>query len=271
MSVLFPYLSHISRSQGIRRLSIEFRFQPNTAAAITIARFVKSSTANNPYTSSVISFSNIQLRLAYTRHSDALLLSVPNPIIFVPKYDTRTFVPNATTQRIQLQTDFSHHSLCHGILVYFWDTALITAYNDADSCKVYSGVAKLGFEVKYKSRSIVKLDTAGETNKRAKYHHDVHFKRYGKIMNSDLVSEATTVANLYVPLTFIDLQSVALQDNDIEDIYSGVNNESVGLELIVSSMSGAVFTATTQLYVVLCYYEVMVLDAKTGILKLIRK
>lgn len=266
ISVLFPFIKNINRMQGLFKIGVEFRFQPNTNTVATVGRFIRSSTLLNPYTISTIAFQQISLRVLATRHSDALLYNLPYTMMIVPKYDDRMYALNwnstSSQQRIQLTNDFTFRHMVHGIQLYLYAQDLVTAYNDADCCKVNSGVDLIGWELKYKSRSVVKLDSITERGKRAKYYLDNHTRRYNKPMNSNLISASDLAGQLFVPLTFIDLQSVSNVNYSHDNIYSGVSNGGGELELIITNTLGA-FSANCYLYVVLCYYEGVCLD-KTG-------
>jgi hypothetical protein len=269
LGVLFPFMHGMSRANGLIKFSFEFRFQPNTNTASTVGRFIKSSTTNNPYTLSTIAFQQVSLRLLATRHSDTTFYSVPKPVMIIPKYDDRVYslAWNATTdsQRIQLTNDFTFRSMCHGILVYLYPQSNVTAYNDADCCLVHSRLGLIGWELKYKSRTVLKMDSANDNQMKVQYYHRVNELRYGKTVNRTLISDDGTspsAGTLFVPLTFIDLQGIEF-DSDTEAVYSGISNAGGELELILTNNLGA-FSTSAYLHVVLCYYEGCTVDAKSG-------
>ena len=146
-------LKDLSRSQGLTKLSVEFTWKPNTNTAASVGRFIKSSTVNNCYTATTISFTAIQLRLKTTKHSDASLRAIQNPIMMINNFEIRmyneSFNANTASKRIQLSTEYSHHNMVHGVLFYSYNNQAVSAFNDADCCKIDSQSNQIGFEIKY--------------------------------------------------------------------------------------------------------------------------
>ena len=267
---LFPFIRDISPSQGVQKLSVEVRMQPNVATADGNGRFIASGTVNNCYSDATISFQNMQLRLIYTKHSDPFLRAVPNPLICLQKYADRmynlSFNALNVQKRIQLGTEFSSYRNINGVIIYIYDKAKVTAFNDADCCKVDSDLTLLGFELKFKTRSVLKMDAVTDKGRKAKYYHDSNLKRFGRSINSDIIDNSTNLTKYFVPLTHVDLQSVANGSNDSDRlVYSGISNKDAELELIITNTSGA-YSTDCYLYVVLSYLEFHVLDPKTGVL-----
>ena len=267
--VLFPFLKDISRSQGVNRLSVELRFQTNTASASSIGRFITSSTASNCYTATTVSFSNIQLRQSVIKNSDPYLRNVPNPVMPMEMFEDRQFAVSwnslADTKRLQIGQEFSHHQRCTGLSVYIRDDARVTTFNDADSGgRIFSTLDLFGIELRYKSRSIVKFDTANESNKRLNYYRKNQLARYGAI-NHNRLNNADNSSVFWMPNVFIDLQNVGVADYDGEKLYSGLSNADGSLELILTNTTG-VFSTGCVLIVVLHFYEFKHLDAKTGVI-----
>ena len=268
---LFPFLKDLSRSQGLSKLSLEFTWKPNTATAASIGRFIKSSTVANCYTSTMISFTSIQLRLKTTKHSDASLRQIANPVMMINNFEIRmyneSFNNNAANKRIQLSTEYSHHNLVHGVLFYIFNNQAITAYNDADCCKIDSHSNQIGFEIKYKSRSIVDYDAVNQLGQRNAYHIDVQERR-GFASNHALIDTSISAEGSYwVPLTLIDFQSVGINNLKTEGAYSGLSNANSEIELIfTNAVSGGTYATSPYLYSVLCFYNIVTLDAKTGII-----
>ena len=266
---LFPFIKDISPSQGLQKLSLEVRMQPNVATADGNGRFIQSGTTANCYTDATISFQNMQCRLVMTKHSDPFLRTVPNPHLPIQKYADRmynlSFYAVAVTKRIQLGTEFSSYRNINGVYVYIYDKAKVTTYNDTDCCKIDSDLTLLGYELKFKTRTVLKLDATTDKGRKAKYYYDSHFKRYGRQINPDLITNGTNLTKYFIPLTYIDLQSVANGSNDDDRlVYSGISNKDAELELIISNTSGA-YSTDCYLYVVLSYLEFFHLDPKTGV------
>ena len=81
----------------------------------------------------------------------------------------------------------------------------------------------------------------------------------------DLITNGTNLTKYFIPLTYIDLQSVANGSNDDDRlVYSGISNKDAELELIITNTSGA-YSTDCYLYVVLSYLEFFHLDPKTGV------
>ena len=268
---LFPFLKDLSRSQGLTKLSVEFTWKPNTNTAASVGRFIKSSTVNNCYTATTISFTAIQLRLKTTKHSDASLRAIQNPIMMINNFEIRmyneSFNSNTASKRIQLSTEYSHHNMVHGVLFYSYNNQAVSAFNDADCCKIDSQTNQIGFEIKYKSRSIVDYDAVNQTGQRNAYHIDVQERR-GYALNHALIDTSVSSEGLYwVPLTLIDFQSVGINNLKTEGAFSGLSNANSEIELIfTNAVSGGTYATSPYLYSVLCYYQIVSLDAKTGII-----
>jgi len=266
---LFPFIRDISPSQGLQKLSVEVRMQPNVATTDGNGRFIASGTTSNCYSDATISFSNMQCRLVYTKHSDPFLRAVPSPLIPVQKYADRmynlSFNAAGVQKRVQLGTEFSSYRNINGLYVYIYDKAKVSAYNDTDCCKVDSDLTLLGYELKFKTRTVLKMDATTDKGRKAKYYYDNHFKRFGRAINSDLIDNSTNLTKFFVPLTYIDLQSVANGSNDNDRlVYSGISNKDAELELIITNTSGA-YSTDCYLYVVLSYLEFHTLNPQTGV------
>ena len=270
---VMPWLRDISPSDGVGKLSLQVKFVANYGTPSTIGRFILSSTTNNPYTDSTIRFDNIQVRHVFTRHRDALLMKVPNAIIPIQRFAEKQYSLaswNATTDsvRIQLSQDFSHYRNCNLIYVYLYPSSNVTAYNDSDCMKVHSSLTLLGWELRWKSRTIVNFSNSTDNNRKAKYYHDTYLKKHGKVMDDAMVSDSSDKSKVWIPLTMIDLQSVGNGSNDDDRlVYSGIANQNSDLELILYNTQGAFCAGTCLLNVVLGYTEFFNLDSKTGVVR----
>jgi len=188
----------------------------------------------------------------------------------IPSFEIRSYDQswnsNTDQRRVQISQEYSAHNLCHGILVYGYNKAAVTAYNDADAMKIDSQSSLFGFNVKYKSRDIINYPAVNDVNKRNQYLLDVHEKRYGKFNNALIDTSQGDDGLYWVPLTLIDLQSVDIHDNDTVNGYSGLSNQGSEIELIITNAkSGGTHSTDMRLNVVLCYYSIVTLDAKSGI------
>lgn len=273
ITVLFPFIRHMSRSHGLMKLTLEFRWQPNTATASSIGRFMQCSDGTkNPYTINIVEFQQITLRLLTTRHSEGAFYSVPKPLMVIPKFDDRMYATkwNAVgdSLRIQLTNDFTFRPMCHGILVYLYQQDAVTTFADAEAVKLHSRNKLIGWELKYKSRSVLKFDQATDVGAKATYYHRSNIKRFGTPLNTDLIADdgtALSLATTMVPVTFVDLQNLESSDAENEKVYSGISNGGGELELILTNTEG-VFSVSPYVYVVLCYYEGALLDGKNGVI-----
>ena len=178
-----------------------------------------------------------------------------------------SFNSNSASKRIQLSTEYSHHNLVHGVLFYSYNNQAVSAYNDADCCKIDSHSNQIGFEIKYKSRSIVDYDAVNQLGQRNAYHIDVQERR-GFASNHALIDTSISAEGSYwVPLTLIDFQSVGINNLKNEGAYSGLSNANSEIELIfTNAVSGGTYATSPYLYSVLCFYNIVTLDAKTGII-----
>ena len=267
---VMPWLRDISPSDGVGKLSLEVKFVGNYNTPSTIGRFMLSSTNTNPYTDSTIRFDNIQVRTVFTRHRDPLLLKVPNAVIPIQRFAEKQYLLpswNATTDsfRVQLSQEFSHYRNCNGIYVYLYPSSNVTTYNDADCMKVNSSASLIGWELRWKSRTIINFSTPTDLNRKVKYYHDTYQKKHGKFLDDAMISDSTDKSKVWIPLTMIDLQSVGNGSNDDHSlVYSGIGNQNSDLELILYNTQGAFCAGTCLLNVVLGYMEFFSLDSKSG-------
>jgi len=230
-------------------------------------RFIRGGADVNVYSSSNIGFSNIALKLQTTKHSDAVLRNVPNPVVVLPKYDVKTYQVNFSTssalQRVQLSTEFSTRPLVHGIWVYLYNTAGVSAYNDADCCKVDAGVNQIGWELKFKSKTIIKYDTVAMANMRRRFLFESYQRKHAKSCPPALCQESDDTTKVWIPPMFIDLSNTELHREDA-DILAGLPSNS-DLELIIyNAVSGGNYSANANLQVALCYYERAQINPSNG-------
>lgn len=267
---LFPWLRDISPTDGVGKLTFEVKFVPNYGTATSVGRFMSSSTTNNPYTDATIRFDNIQIRPLVTRHRDPYLMTVPMPTIVIQRFAEKQFSlaswnSTSDSHRVQLSQEFSPYRICNGILLYITPTSNVTAYNDTDCMKVGSSADLLGWELRWKSRTILDFKFASDKGRKVKYYHDTYMKRHGKPLDTDMITGTTNKSNVWIPLTWVDLQSVANGSNDDDrNVYSGISNKDSDLELIIYNTQGAYCASSCILNVCLGYVEFFQLDPKTG-------
>jgi len=265
---LTQFIKNISRSDGLAKLTLEFRFVPNYGVQAMNGRFIKAGADVNVYTESNIAFNNIALRLHHTKHSDALMRNVPNAgHMVLPKFDVKTFQCNfstaSATQRVQLSTDFTIRPLVHSIIVYMYNTSAVTSWNDSDCCKVDSSVAQLGFELKFKSKTIMKYDAASQANNRRRYLFETFKRKHGIDYPVALCQESDDTTKFWIPPTVIDLTSVEKDDPE-SHVLAGLPSNS-DLELIIyNAVAGGNYSANCNLQICLAYNERVQLNPSNG-------
>eukprot|EP00760_Papus_ankaliazontas_P039929 PhM_4_TR9813/c2_g1_i4/m.21892 len=255
---LATYLKGISPSQGFHRFSFEARFNPNLGTESGNGRFIASSTANNPWTKDIVTISDCQLRQRVTRTKDPILRQMVSPLMVVQRFQEKVYPIsfNATTANLRLQINnlFSHYPHCNCIYVYSYNPSGVTAYNDADCCKVDSDVNLLGWELKLNTKTVHKMDASTDKAKKVKYYSQSFEKEHGRPINPDLLSNSTDFTKFWTLTTKIDLSNIGVGVNDNNrQIYSGISSAN-DLELTIYNTSGAYSTAT-YLYVMLGYLE----------------
>ena len=255
---LAPYLKGVSPSQGLQRFSFEGRFNPDLATVAGNGRFVASSTTNNPWTRTIVTISDCQLRQRVVRTKDPMLRQMVAPLMVVQKFQEKMFPIsfNATTanQRIQINNTFSNFPNCNCIYIYSYNQAGVTAYNDADACKIDSDISLLGWELKLNTKTVHKMDASTDKAKKVKYYSQSFEKEHGRPMNPDLLSNSTNFTKFWTLTTKIDLSNIGVGVNDNNrQIYSGISSAN-DMELTIYNTSGA-YSTSTYLYVMLGYLE----------------
>jgi len=241
------------------KLTLEFRFVPNYGVQAMNGRFIRSSADVNVYTESNIAFNNIALRLHHTKHSDPVMRNISGGgYIVIPKFDIKTFQCNFSTasalQRCQLSTDFSIRPIVNAIIVYMYNTSAVTTWNDADACKVDSSVNQLGFELKFKSKTILKYDASNQANNRRRYLFETHKRRFGQVYPPALCQESDDTTKVWIPPTLIDLSSVEKHKSD-SHVVAGLPSNA-DLELIVTNaVPNGNYSANCNLQICLLYTE----------------
>jgi len=265
---LTHFIKNISRSDGLAKLTLEFRFVPNYGVQSMNGRFIRAGADVNVYSEANIAFSNIALRLHHTKHSDALMRNVPGGgAMLLHKYDVKTYQCNFSTasasQRIQLSTEFTIRPLVKSIILYMYNTNAVTTFDDADCCKVDSSVNQLGFELKFKSKTILKYDATNQANNRRRYLFETYERKHGQVYPLSLCQESDDTSKVWVPPTVIDLSSVEKHDDD-SHVVAGLPSNS-DLELIVTNaVAGGNYSSNCNLQVCLEYCERVQLNPTNG-------
>ena len=256
---ILKFINRISRSDGMAKLTLEFRFVPNYGVQAMNGRFIRSSADVNVYTESNIAFNNIALRLHHTKHSDPVMRNIAGGgYIVIPKFDIKTFQCNFSTasalQRCQLSTDFSIRPIVNAIVVYMYNTSAVTTWNDSDACKVDSSVNQIGFELKFKSKTILKYDASNQANNRRRFLFETYKRRFGQVYPPALCQESDDTTKVWIPPTLIDLSAVEKHNSD-SHVIAGLPSNS-DLELIVTNASpSGNYSANCNLQICLLYTE----------------
>ena len=204
--------------------SLCFGSGPNT-------RFCVSNTATNAYDTN-ISYTNIQIRQTIVRPSEQqmkMFLGRIAPKMLKKQYRMKATNVNYGTldthvHTISLKNDFTTTADVEGILVFLDAPGLRTTYNDADSCKTYSGSAIIGYEILKNGKTLVDhKQSAIDLRYRKSYSQMVHKNRFTHDLPLDILNNATDVSKFYVLETFIDLQNLEIWDNH-ENALAGINS-----------------------------------------------
>lgn len=269
--LLFPFLrGFIPNVSGIQRLELEINFANNTSSLLN-GLFVRSNTTSNAYGSN-LEYRSIKIRQQQARHSDARLYKNVFPVSYLlDKFETKLYNHDWTVGGQPLNVDlnlaFAKRKKIVGLHIFIQRPAEITAYNDSDCGKFYSGNQVIAYRILSKSKEIIKHDVIGENRKdRIKYSLDTNKRRWGTELPFEILTLSTDLGRLYIPETFIDLTNIQVAGDD-EFAVSGYNNSErdIEVELVPAQTVGA----NSQVYVVAQYQELMNIDPKSGIVRIL--
>jgi hypothetical protein len=276
LSFLFPQLiGYNTVSDAFEKIVFEWRMQSNFSNASLNGRFALSNNTTNSYGSN-ITFTNMQLRMLVDIYGDSKLYAkIPsaNKIMLTPKFEVKSYAMNwsnsSETLRINLNTEFSKHSLCQYLHFYILGgTGNITAFNDTDCMKAISNYRDIGFDIRYKTKSLIKNDGVNDVIKRVKYFND-NWKGRNGFFPSPSLHDPTNGLNLYwIPMTTIDLNNVYVNEPYMEDVVAGVSNATSDFEVVFNSLTTNIGSNVT-VYVALEYTEIMSID-KNGRVNLLK-
>lgn len=255
--VLFPFLKGFIINQQVQRLEFEITFATNFGS-LANGEFVLSNTTSNAYGTN-LSYSDIRLKTIYSQHDDIRLYkSVFPTVMLLEKWETKAIVTSWTTVQtdminIDLASVWGKRKKILGIACSIYSPSLVTAYNDTDCCKLYSGADVIGYKIKSNSRAIVELnETTKHRIERKRYSLDFNKRRFGHELPVEVVTLSTDLARLYMPETYIDLSNIEVQAHD-EIPVSGISNSEKDIE-IEFYCTGSV-NASCTFYAVLHYLE----------------
>ena len=269
--LLFPFLrGFVPNLSGITRLEVEVNFANNTSSLLN-GLFVRSNTTSNAYGSN-LDYKSIRIRQQLSRHSDARMYKNVLPVSYLlDKFETKFYQHDWTTGVAPLNVDlnlaFAKRKKIVGVHVFIQRNADITAYNDADCGKFYSGNQYIGYRILSKSKEILKHDIITENRKdRIKYAIDSNRRRWSSELPFEILTLSSDLGRLYIPETFIDLAGIQIGTEE-EFCVSGYNNSERDIEIELSPMLTVGNNATV--YVIAQYQELMNIDNKTGVVRIL--
>ena len=187
------------------------------------------------------------------------------------KFETKVYAHDwtvgVTPLNVDLNLAFAKRKKIVGVHVFVQRNADITAFNDPDCGKFYSGNQHIGYRILSKSKEIMKHDVVGENRKdRIKYALDTNRRRWGAELPFEVITLSNDLGRIYIPETFIDLAGIQVGQDD-EFCVSGYNNSERDIEIELSPMTTVGSGATV--YVVAQYQELMNIDAKAGTVRIL--
>jgi hypothetical protein len=167
---------------------------------------------------------------------------------------------------LNLANDLTKRDRILGLFVWGFDVAGATAYNDAQSCQMFSGPSYFGYQVKSRSNiNVDHLDAVGDLQKRRKYMDEYFMKRFGHNVDMEITTLSTNLGRHHIFGTYIDLSNVYNDEDAVS--FSGRNNEQNDIEIIISCAQAV--SANCNIYIMPEYQKLWYVDAKTKSLKYI--
>lgn len=268
LSVLLPWLKGfvIGGSAQVRKLQYEITFQQNYSSITGNGAFVVSNTTSNAYSTN-LSYTNISIRQALMRpqpEARQSLLSRMTPKIMRIGHEAKVKTVswtnlNTDMTTFSLKTDWSHHKNVRGMIVYITCPALITAYNDTDCCKVFSGAQYIGYKVRYNGSEVLNHSVAvADLKKRKNYSMLVQKNLWEAELPLEVINRTDGLADYYLAETYIDLQNISVH-NSHETIIAGVSTDTnIQVDFYCVGSIGAVCNITNMLE----YVEEIMHDGK---------
>jgi hypothetical protein len=268
---LVPELKkHLANISGVTKVQFDIAFQSNTNSLLN-NQFCQSTTTVNSYDTN-LTYSGIEVKILYNKHTDARMLKMPvNPLMVQDRYITK-LIPNISwtnlgtdRQTINLYNDFSRTRRCVGLSVFLWDVAGNSAYNSAEACKYKSGPEFIAYEIKSGSDVLVDLkEPTKDLHARKRYALDTWKNRNGCAMPLEILNKTTDLADYYIHNSYFDLSHVIEDDQSKSTSISGKSNFDNDWEIQLICASS--LSANVNMYVVLHHVEISQID-KAGTVK----
>lgn len=231
--LVFPFLKDYINQGYFKQVSFKIVMQDSVATAATLCKFFVSNTTSIPYSTNITISTMKMVRLVQYTNESVLLKEPSNITLVYPNfkscsevYTSKSWnVPGTDKLIVDLNKVFLPYDIIQGVSFSLFPTGLISAYNDADSCKFYSGAKYVGYKILWKNRVI--LDLTGDANKQRRYEAQIdHFKnKYASdIPNSCLTYGDNLAFFYYQNLTYVDFNLLKTESQDDFPV-SGIHNK----------------------------------------------
>lgn len=229
---IFPYLKDQIHQGFVNSLKVTIRFTTPATDAENTALICVSNTTSNPYTASVITFTNIEFIRVYDIVQDAKTYIRPtldSVRLMVPKFTTKVYDNIAwstvtTDKKVFKLSDIAKEERIAGILAYVRDVGASPAYNDANAGKMYSGHNYITWSLRQldgdkKTLSFLTDQTEWQRRLRA-YEIETQYNEYGKKLPIAVHANSDDLNKYYLVQTWIPFQNIELSDNSYDVIPS---------------------------------------------------
>ena len=270
ITVLFPYLRGMIVNKNIRQLDVEVVWARDTQSLVN-AGYIVSNTNADPIGTN-ISYNNIRMNLLMSNVQDARLLKNVYPTqLFMSKWETKVFtqswnVPGVDALSLDLNSVWGQHNKIMGVLIFIQNNA-IPAYNDATAGLFYSGHNYIAVNVSSNSQLIVNFSTpltvSSTRTQQLRYDLDFNKRRYGKELPLEVVNNTSQIANVYSPVTYIDLSDVTVDQED-EYPVSGISNYVKDISIDLQCVSAV--APQSNIYCMLNFLELGNFDSNNNMI-----
>ena len=231
---IFSTLENWITNVNIARMKFEFSFRPSSSTLANEGSFVTSGTTANCYTNSILSFTEIGLEVWQTSIVNNAFLKLPaNPSAPLTNYDvlSNTVDFSSTSNFFQVKTkDFPSASMCQQLFFAVRDRSSVTAYNDTDCQKMYSGYKWLRLRVKRVGDSSYTELTNEHV---ARSHQLMVHEMAGKPLTNSIILESTDLNRYYLNyMTMWDFRQIDMEREHI--VAGGIDLGITQYEFIVS-------------------------------------
>ena len=201
----------------IHNLDIEFTFREETTNAGEATRHYVSNTTANPYTMATCTFEDIHLehhfhiirdiRLATVRPAlDSVLFTIPELHVLVLENKSMTA---GDTVKFTIQDDAEVDNIQ---MMKIAVQPVLSAYNSAESCKLYSGPNYLGFILSEIGHTNQKKLDLSDAKLIEKYTIDCLRDRYGNLP-IEIYTQTTNLVKYYIDSSYIFFDHNKIEPN----------------------------------------------------------